>query len=364
VPENLRPIPDPKQPVIMMGGQPRSYTLSPEESRRVNNTMRMIFAGVGCIVCLMIGISVASFAAPLGLMAWLFPQVEEFAGELPTGGFVEITELAPTPTQGPASVVFTFGSQGTGPGLLDDARHIAVDPEGNIYVGDYGDGRIQKFDPTGKFVMLYQVQPDPLRSIAVDRKGVLYAVQGGVILRFDTASGQALDPVPFSGENRFDDVKVAADGGLIAAHYAGDDNLVRLDASGNTLFIVENAISGQSGDSELDTRLAMDGLGNIYALGTFNNKVFIFGPDGKYISRFGSDGHEPGQFSAVSAIAVDGQSRVYVGGGHEIEVFTSDGRYLDLIWTDGVASGLAFDDQGRLYVVMRDHVSVFTINLK
>src|SRR5258706_5995773 len=36
-----------------------------------------------------------------------------------------------------ASVTLSFGSEGIGPGMLTDARSIAVDGQGNIYVGEY-----------------------------------------------------------------------------------------------------------------------------------------------------------------------------------------------------------------------------------
>ena len=57
----------------------------------------------------------------------------------------------PKPEQPPgfATVVMTFGGEGIGPGLFTDARSIAVDGAGNIYVGEYGNGRIQVFDSDG-----------------------------------------------------------------------------------------------------------------------------------------------------------------------------------------------------------------------
>ena len=50
---------------------------------------------------------------------------------------------------GPAELVLEFGGKGTGPGLLDDPRRIAVDGSGHLWVADYGDGRLQEFDPPG-----------------------------------------------------------------------------------------------------------------------------------------------------------------------------------------------------------------------
>ncbi|HEX7174491.1 MAG TPA: hypothetical protein VF240_04315, partial [Pyrinomonadaceae bacterium] len=51
-----------------------------------------------------------------------------------------------------ATVVLQFGKEGTGPGYFKDARSIAVDGAGRIYVGEYSGGRIQVFDGAGKFI--------------------------------------------------------------------------------------------------------------------------------------------------------------------------------------------------------------------
>ena len=125
---------------------------------------------------------------------------------------------------------------------------------------------------------------------------------------------------------------------------------------------VLRAISSASGDSELDMRVAMDGLGNIYALGTFNNGVFKFGPDGRFLTRFGSQGQQPGQISAADAIAVDGKGRVFVSDSKGIQVFAPDGRYLAVFKPDGVASGMVFNDKNELLVVARTKVIKYALN--
>src|SRR5262245_55194629 len=56
-----------------------------------------------------------------------------------------------------ANVLLEFGKEGIGPGMFTDARSIAVDGAGQIYVGEYSGGRIQVFDPTGKFVTQWSI---------------------------------------------------------------------------------------------------------------------------------------------------------------------------------------------------------------
>jgi len=261
-----------------------------------------------------------------------------------------------------ATQTLNFGSEGIGPGRFKDARAIAVDGSGKIYVGEYSGGRIQVFDSQGKFITQWTGDPKmPLTGMAADRNGTVYVVQSGIISRHDGASGQVLGQIPYAGGWGFDDIVVAADGGLVAAWYKNRDDIVRLNSSGQVARTIRAAISSVTERSELDTHLAVDGLGNIYALGTFNSAVFKFSPEGKFITRFGDAGDEPGQFRAPSAIAVDGKGRVYVSDFKGVQVFDNNGRYLTFFKPAGPASGMVFNDKDELFVAARNHVIKLTI---
>jgi len=256
-----------------------------------------------------------------------------------------------------AKETLTFGSEGIGAGMFKDARAIAVDAAGNIYVGEYIGGRIQVFDSQGKFITQWTVDPKmPLRGLAADRKGTVYVVQSGIISRHEGASGKLLGQLAYTGGWGFDNLQIAADGGLVAAWYKNRDDIVRFNSAGEVVRTIRAAISSVTDSSELDTHVAIDGLGNIYALGTFNNAVFKFSPDGKFLTRFGDAGDQPGQFRAPSAIAVDGKGRVYVSDFKGVQVFDSNGRYLAVFKPDGPASGMVFNDKDELFVAARNHV--------
>jgi DNA-binding beta-propeller fold protein YncE len=114
-----------------------------------------------------------------------------------------------------------FGSEGIGPGMFKDARSIALDGAGNIYVAEYLGGRVQVFDPAGKFVTQWMVDPKmPLRGMSADRKGNVYVVQRGRITRYEGQSGKPLGELEYSGGNGFDDLAAAPDGGFVAAWYS------------------------------------------------------------------------------------------------------------------------------------------------
>ncbi|HKO35091.1 MAG TPA: hypothetical protein VJV21_01345 [Pyrinomonadaceae bacterium] len=270
---------------------------------------------------------------------------------------------AADPANAFAREVLKFGSEGIGPGMMTDARSIGVDGQGNIYVAEYIGGRVQVFDANGTFVTQWMADRKmPLRGMAVDRKGTVYIAQRGTITRYEGQTGNPLGDV--QGENSgFDDLGTTPDGGLIAASYrGGNDNITRFNSSGNVTLTIPKAISTVADRSELDTSVAVDGLGNVYALGSFTSAVFKFSPQGKFLNRFGSSGDQSGQFRAPHAIAVDGKGRVFVSDFKGVQVFDSDGRYLTVFKTEGSAFGMVFNDKNELFVAARNKVIKFALN--
>jgi len=61
------------------------------------------------------------------------------------------------------NIIGSFGEPGTGPSQFNTPHSIAIDANDNIYVGDRGNGRIQVFDNSGKFLrILDQASKVPL----------------------------------------------------------------------------------------------------------------------------------------------------------------------------------------------------------
>lgn len=152
------------------------------------------------------------------------------------------TPSTPRPSaqeSGFASLVMTFGSEGIGSGMFTDARSIAVDGIGHIYVGEYDNGRIQVFDSEGKFITQWMADTKmPLRGMAADRQGTVYIAQRGIISRYEGATGKMTGQLDYPESRGFDDVAATADGGLVAAwepygsgisFSKGGDNIVRFD---------------------------------------------------------------------------------------------------------------------------------------
>jgi len=99
-------------------------------------------------------------------------------------------------------VVDTIGGQGESEGTFRFPTHMTIDDEGNLFVTDFLNFRVQKFDADGNFINTIGepgdfpgAMPRP-KGIAVDRSGRLYAVDSAfeIVQIFDIDSGDALMP--------------------------------------------------------------------------------------------------------------------------------------------------------------------------
>ena len=292
------------------------------------------------------------------------------------------SSYAPTPTPKPDgyTVAFTFGGEGTGPGFFKDEMRVAVDGAGRIYVSD-DTRRVQRFDASGKFINTWNIPTQTKwytrlregpRKLLVNTSGDVYAVVAGVVMKFDGATGEALGAA--HGTDYIHDAALLPDGGMvIVSQKENDDELIHLGSDGSAAHRTHRFVSSLL-DKELEVaamRVAADGTGNafaLYAIGGLNGMhsydygdtaVFKFTPDGKYETRFGGEGHAPGQYGAPTTLAVDNESRVYVCESmfDQIHVFAADGRFIRTLKAPHSVDAITFDSQNNLYIAGGNKVS-------
>jgi outer membrane protein assembly factor BamB len=354
VPEELRP-----EPV-------RHIQMTTVQSQNTGARLTCVIVAIAVAILL---IGIIPVALMLNRTAKLAADTQDWQISVPmvinSTEVVGPTDTQPdTPTPGFANVTLQYGSKGIGPGLLNDTRVIAVDSNGIIYLGDYTGGRVQALDSTGKFITQWSVGDSQtlIFALTTDRKGTVYVVANHGIQLFEGATGKFISEIQYPDKG-FSDAFIAPDGSLVTTIYTGEDNIIRFDAKGKVNQTIRDVFSSQTGMNEMEMKVAVDGLGNIYALGAFNNAVFKYSPQGKFITQFGSSGDEPGQFRAVEDIAVDGQGRVYVSDIKGVQVFDPSGRYLATIGVEkGVPFGIVFSDQDELFVTTRDVVYKYALN--
>jgi hypothetical protein len=338
-----------------------------------SNALRLlIFAIVGITLCVTLGGILLTLAPALvlGLLGFSafdegmegftdigtqIAEVSTIAVEVPD----VVAPLLDTPEPGFATELLRFGTEGTQPGQLDDARSLAILPDGSMFLADYQTGRIQKFDAQGNFLTQIVIPDEPIiLDVGADRSGTLYVVYGGPVHRYNSETGEYIGPWTASGIY-IDSIDVMADGRIAAW---GRDNLVIFNTGGGVQMTIPDIVEGVSGDSELSANIAVDGLGNIFLLGSFNGSVFAYDAQGTFKNRFGSQGTEEGQFRALQDIAIDPQGRVLVGDIFGIYVFEPDGRQAGFITLEGVPFGMAFDSDGYLWVTNRSTVFKMQVN--
>jgi DNA-binding beta-propeller fold protein YncE len=85
----------------------------------------------------------------------------------------------------------------------------------------------------------------------------------------------------------------------------------------------------------------------------------VFDSEGKFLTKWGTQGWDDGQFNSPTGIAVDNSGQVYVAdrSNHRIQVFDQDGNFLTKWGAPGVGdmeflypSGVSISNSGEVYV--------------
>jgi DNA-binding beta-propeller fold protein YncE len=99
-------------------------------------------------------------------------------------------------------VIDTIGKRGADDGTFRMPTHLTIDDDGNLFVTDFLNFRVQKFDADGNYIRTIGepgdfpgAMPRP-KGIDVDRDGHLYAIDSAfeIVQIFDIETGKALMP--------------------------------------------------------------------------------------------------------------------------------------------------------------------------
>jgi RHS repeat-associated protein len=263
----------------------------------------------------------------------------------------------------------SFGSEGSGNGQFYYPEGIAADPQGNIWVADTQNNRVQKFDSTGKYLTQFGSEGSGNgqflypRAIAVDALGNIWVAdtQNNRVQKFDS-TGKYLTKfgTEGSGNGQFEfPAGIAADAqGNIWVVDSYNNRVEKFDSTGKylTKFGTEGFGNGQF---YYPTGIAADSQGNIWVADTNSNRVQKFDSTGKYLIQVGSEGSGNGQFLYPRGIAADPQGYIWVvdTANHRVQKFDSTGKYLTQFGSEGSGNGqfyypegIAADPQGNLWV--------------
>jgi YYY domain-containing protein len=248
--------------------------------------------------------------------------------------------------------ILSFGSKGNGDGQFnpysDEAigsgpGGVAVDAQGNVYVADTWNHRIQKFDSNGKFLLKWGEfinLADPVsvatggadvkffgpRGVAIGPDGNVYVTDtGNKRVMVFTPDGQPVGEIgsqvtpektssgyAYSGPNEFNEpVGIAADGA--GNVYVADTNNKRIQKIGpDAQEIMKWPVPAGMWDPVPynEPFLAADGAGNVYATAPSGRTVLKFGPDGQVVGQKADGGS--GVMARPTGIWADADGTVYV----------------------------------------------------
>ena len=179
-----------------------------------------------------------------------------------------------------------WGSEGTGDGQFTRLEDIAVDPSGNVYVAELGNGRISKFTADGKFITKWSStdannnNPNPATSAAAAAT---------------TTNNTLIQPwgvaVDSSGN-----ILVSDKGRNMAFKFTNDGKYLQT-------LVQEGPADGQL---QHPHGIALDSSGNFYIADQVHANVQKFSPDGKFLQKFASGGKGKGPVLNIPhGVAVD-----------------------------------------------------------
>jgi hypothetical protein len=179
------------------------------------------------------------------------------------------------------------GSTGTEPGQFGGKVSdyplggIAVDPAGDIYVGDMANARVQKFDPEGNFLLMFGGEVDkgpnhPGNVCIAEGDSCGAGTVGAGDGQFDTP-----DDAPVFGNH----IAVGPAGTLFVADKNGRIQEFEPNGAFKSKVILEGELDSASAHPNTPISLAIDGTGNFYVVAyAETKKIFKFSPTGALLS--------------------------------------------------------------------------------
>ncbi len=242
--------------------------------------------------------------------------------------------------------VTSWGSVGSGPGQFSNlyagsaVMGIAVGPNGHVYVSDTWNGRVQEFTPDGKFVRAFG-RPNPNltggaapaadsfygpRQLAIAPNGNLYVADtGNVRIQVYSPQGRHLFNIgtgshgpETAGGRFFEPSGVAIDRkGIVYVADYWDKRIQRFTLNGTYLSSIP--ISGWIDHDYSEPYLAVDKAGHLFATDApttqnrhVNHVLMMDATTGRLLKAFGAGGSGAGTLNQPSGIAIGPDGDLYI----------------------------------------------------
>ena len=245
-----------------------------------------------------------------------------------------VAPLSLAKSSAPPAYVSSWGSYGSGEGQFKNPNGVAMADNGDVYVSDYYNHRIQKFTNDGLYVTSWgsygtgQGQFRVPFGLAVDHDDFIYVADytnhriqkftsAGLFVRtfggYGTGNGQFRYPRGVAVDNQ---------GHVYVADYSNH----RLQVfSGDGVFLAKwGSLGSGNGQFHSPVDAVVDSDGQIYVVDCGNHRMQVFDPAGQWMSSWGEQGSGEGQFGNPAGAAIDGDQKVYVADfdNNRVQVFS------------------------------------------
>ena len=247
---------------------------------------------------------------------------------------------------------------------------VAVDPSGNVWVSDYQDSRVEKFSATGTYLTQFPCLTGPCPatstlggfenpgSIAIDSNGNIWVADfgnnrvekfsstGAYITQIGCGNGACPATSTSGGFNDPTGVAVDASGNVWVSDFE-NSRVEKFSSSGAYITQLPCAngacpYSSTSGYLNYPNGVTVDSNGNVWVVDYQNGRVEKFSSSGAYITQIGcqsgyctattTNGGFDGEYGdgIVHAVAADTNGNVWVSdeGDNRVEKFSATGIYL------------------------------------
>ena len=221
----------------------------------------------------------------------------------------------------------SFGRQGNLQGQFNYPNGITFYND-NIIVSDSGNHRIQFFDDKGHYVHHFgekgqlSHQLDLPIGLSIDSDGnIIVADSNNKSIKIFTLDGQFLRTIGEEG-SFIDPVHCIQHDNYFIVSDNGNHCIKVFDKQGKFLY---NFGMRGSGDGEFKSPrcLSVDKTGHLLVCDSWNHRVWVFKLNGEFITKFGAPGTEKGKLNAPISTALLSDGRIIVTelSNHRIQVF-------------------------------------------
>jgi hypothetical protein len=228
-------------------------------------------------------------------------------------------------------LITQWGESGDRDGEFYNPQNIAIDSEGNVYITDLGNRRVQQFDNDGTFLKAW-------------------GSSGSGAGQFNSVSGIAVD------ENSV---------------YVVDNQLNKIqkfDFDGN--FVTQWGTQGNDpGQFMYPSGITIGSNSTVLVVDTGNHRIQQFSSDGDFIMMFGSSGSSNDKFISPIGITTDSEDNIYVSdpSSNQIKIFNSTGNFIQAFGPNSAGislrpHGITIDPEGNLYVADGDNDRILRLD--